>query len=59
MIINLNILRQIKSTQEPEKEIILDDVNTELVSLEEDIRKATNKHNEFLKQLQLKTLPIS
>ncbi|MCH2037352.1 MAG: type I restriction-modification system subunit M [Rickettsiales bacterium] len=55
---NLNISRYI-STQEPEKEIILDDVNTELVSLEEEIRKATQKHNEFLKQLQLKTLPSS
>jgi len=53
---NLNISRYI-STAVAEKEIDLAAVNAELVSLEKDIRAATDKHNGFLKELGLPLLP--
>jgi type I restriction enzyme M protein len=53
---NLNISRYI-STAVGEKEIVLETVNAELVEIESSIRKATAKHNEFLKELGLPPLP--
>lgn len=55
---NLNISRYI-STATAEIEIDLSTVNADLVNLEEHIANATNKHNEFLKQLGLPLLPIA
>jgi len=53
---NLNISRYI-STAVAEDEIDLGSVNTELVSLEKEIKAATEKHNAFLKELGLPLLP--
>ena len=53
---NLNISRYI-STAVADKEIDLGAVNAELVSLEQKIEAATEKHNAFLKELGLLPLP--
>jgi len=53
---NLNISRYI-STKEPEKEIILGDVHEDIEALDRDIKKATDKHNVFLGELNLPPLP--
>lgn len=53
---NLNISRYI-STALPEKEIDLMAVNSELIALEDKIQTATQKHNEFLKELGLPMMP--
>ena len=53
---NLNISRYI-STATAEEEIDLEAVNAELVRLEQDIEMARDKHNTFLKELGLPTLP--
>jgi type I restriction enzyme M protein len=53
---NLNISRYI-STAVAEEEIDLAAVNAELVSLQEKIEAATEKHNAFLKELGLPLLP--
>ncbi|EBJ8770836.1 type I restriction-modification system subunit M [Salmonella enterica] len=53
---NLNISRYV-STAEAEEEIKLDSVHAELISLDSQIKLATKKHNEFLKELGLPTLP--
>ncbi|GFM10547.1 type I restriction-modification system subunit M [Enterobacter sp. M4-VN] len=53
---NLNISRYV-STAEAEEEIKLDSVHSELVSLDSQIKLATKKHNEFLKELGLPLLP--
>jgi type I restriction enzyme M protein len=53
---NLNIPRYI-STATPEEEIDLKAVNSELIRLEQEIKKATKKHNKFLKELGLPPLP--
>ncbi|EDX2767560.1 type I restriction-modification system subunit M [Salmonella enterica] len=53
---NLNISRYV-STAEAEEEIKLDSVHAELISLDSQIKLATQKHNEFLKELGLPTLP--
>ncbi|NQS83750.1 type I restriction-modification system subunit M [Pantoea allii] len=53
---NLNISRYL-STEEAEEEIDLTVVNSELVSLEQKIKAATNRHNDFLKELGLPPLP--
>ncbi len=53
---NLNISRYI-STATAEEEIDLQTVNAELVTLEQDIEMARDKHNAFLKELGLPTLP--
>ena len=53
---NLNISRYV-STAKSEEEIDLGAVNKELVALEEKVVTATNKHNEFLKELGLPLLP--
>jgi len=53
---NLNISRYL-STEEAEEEIDLTVVNSELVSLEQKIKAATNRHNDFLKELGLPSLP--
>ena len=54
---NLNISRYI-STATAEEEIDLTALHADLVNLEERIVNATNKHNEFLKELGLAPLPI-
>ncbi|MCK5509508.1 MAG: type I restriction-modification system subunit M [Desulfobacterales bacterium] len=53
---NLNISRYI-STAKPEKIIKLDEVNTKLIDLEKEILMIENKHNEYLKELGLSSLP--
>ena len=53
---NLNISRYI-STAVQEAEINLKATHTELVKIEQAIQKATKKHNEFLKELNLSPLP--
>lgn len=53
---NLNISRYV-STAVPEEEIDLRAVYTELTTLEQKIAEATKKHNEFLEELGLPTLP--
>ena len=53
---NLNISRYI-STAQQEAEINLAATHGELVQIENDIQKATIKHNTFLKELGLSTLP--
>ncbi len=53
---NLNISRYI-STAQDEVEIDLAATHAELVEIENAIRKATTKHNEFLKELGLAPLP--
>ncbi len=55
---NLNISRYI-STAKAEEEIDLQAVNAELVRLEKEIVEATQKHNEFLKELGLPILPLT
>lgn len=55
---NLNISRYI-STAQAEEEVDLSAVNGELVVLEEKIASATNRHNEFLKELGLSLLPFA
>ena len=53
---NLNISRYI-STSKEEEEIDLKKVHSELLSTHDTIKKATEKHNQFLKELGLPTLP--
>jgi type I restriction enzyme M protein len=53
---NLNISRYI-STAKSEEEIDLQEVNNELVALTQNIEKARDKHNTFLKELRLPILP--
>ncbi|WER08075.1 N-6 DNA methylase [Rhodobacter capsulatus] len=53
---NLNISRYI-STAVAETEIDLDTTQQELVSIEDQIREATSKHNSFLRELGLPVLP--
>ncbi|MSM38928.1 MAG: type I restriction-modification system subunit M [Geobacter sp.] len=55
---NLNISRYV-STSTAENKIDLQAVNGELVSLEAQIVAATNKHNKFLKELELPLLPLA
>jgi type I restriction enzyme M protein len=53
---NLNISRYV-STALAEQEVDLKAVHSELVSIEKEIKKAKDKHNEFLKELGLPLLP--
>jgi len=53
---NLNISRYI-STAQQEPEIDLQAVHGELVSLDQKIKAASNRHNEFLRELGLPPLP--
>ena len=53
---NLNISRYI-STAKPEDAIDLAAVHAQLTALEKQIKNATGKHNEFLKELGLPPLP--
>lgn len=55
---NLNISRYV-STAKPEPIIDIAEVNTELHKIEEDIKKYTDEHNEYLKELGLDLLPES
>jgi type I restriction enzyme M protein len=55
---NLNISRYV-STAEAEEEIDLAATHRQLVEIEKAVRMATNKHNEFLKELGLPLLPSS
>ena len=52
---NLNISRYV-NTAEDEVQIDLDKVNADLTSINERIKTNTDKHNEFLKELGLKTI---
>ena len=52
---NLNISRYV-STSEDEIQIDLKDVNKKLISINESIKTNTEKHNEYLKELGLKTI---
>ena len=53
---NLNISRYV-STAQPEEEIDLAAVHADLVALDQQVRHATQLHNEFLKELGLPLLP--
>jgi type I restriction enzyme M protein len=53
---NLNISRYV-STAEAEEEIDLKATHGELVKIEEEIRKARDSHNKYLKELGLPPLP--
>lgn len=53
---NLNITRYV-STAEEEKEIDLAAVHAQLVALDAQAKAATDRHNEFLKELGLPLLP--
>jgi type I restriction enzyme M protein len=53
---NLNITRYV-STAKPEVEIDLGATYEELVEIEQEIRKAKDRHNDFLADLGLKRLP--
>jgi type I restriction enzyme M protein len=53
---NLNISRYV-STAVSEEIIDIQKVNTELIEIENKIKKAKDTHNEFLKELGLKVLP--
>ena len=53
---NLNISRYV-TTAEAEEEVDLKAVHAELVALDQKIKTATQRHNEFLKQLGLPPLP--
>lgn len=53
---NLNISRYI-STAVAEEEIDLNATHAKLVDIEEKIKDATARHNEFLKELGLPLLP--
>ncbi len=53
---NLNISRYI-STAVGEAEVDLQEINSELVALEQNIKDARDKHNAFLKELGLPALP--
>jgi len=55
---NLNITRYV-STAKPEPIIDLAKTHADIVAAEKDIRKMTNKHNKFLKELDLPLLPIT
>src|SRR5690554_2605710 len=52
---NLNISRYV-STAEDEEKIELEEVNAKLTSINESIKTATDKHNEFLRELGLPTI---
>ena len=52
---NLNISRYV-STAEDEVQIKLGEVNEKLTSINERIEIKTKEHNEYLKQLKLKTI---
>lgn len=53
---NLNISRYI-STAVEEEEIALEDTQAQLVDIEKQVREATSRHNDFLKELGLSVLP--
>lgn len=55
---NLTITRYV-NTALSEEEVNIQDVNKDLMALEEKIRDATNRHNEFLAELGLPLLPLA
>lgn len=55
---NLNIPRYV-STAQVEAEVDLKATHEELVKIEDEIRKATIKHNEYLKELGLSPIPLA
>lgn len=55
---NLNISRYI-STAVAEEEIDLGATHKQLIAIEDQIREATSKHNDFLRELGLSTLPAA
>jgi len=54
---NLNISRYV-STAKPEEEVDLDVVHRQLTELQEEIRTAAEKHNSYLRELGIPTLPF-
>lgn len=54
---NLNISRYISPATDDEEIDLKAVVNAELISLDQKIKDATQKHNEFLKELRLPLLP--
>ena len=52
---NLNISRYDRTAM-PEEKIDLDEVNKELIEIEKKIKSSTAKHNEYLKELGLRTI---
>ena len=55
-VYNLNSSRYVSTA--PEEEIVdIEEVRQELEKIENEIKKAKAKHNEFLKELQLKLIP--
>ncbi len=53
---NLNISRYV-STAEAEEEVDLASTHAELLTIDNSIKKATAKHNQYLKELGLPKLP--
>ncbi len=53
---NLNISRYI-STAQAEKDEVLEEIHSELMALTQNIEKAREKRNAFLKELGLPALP--
>lgn len=53
---NLNISRYVSTAQE-EEIVDLEEVRRELEKIDEDIQKAKVRHNQFLNELGLKSLP--
>ncbi|HEC17902.1 MAG TPA: type I restriction-modification system subunit M [Gammaproteobacteria bacterium] len=53
---NLNISRYV-STAKPEEEVDLDVVHRQLINLQEEIRTAAERHNSYLRELGIPTLP--
>lgn len=53
---NLNITRYV-STAEEEEEIDLHAIHAQLIALDAQAKAATDRHNEFLKELGLPLLP--
>lgn len=53
---NLNISRYVSTA--PEEEVVdIEEVQQELEKIENEIKEAKTKHNEFLKELGLKLIP--
>jgi len=52
---NLNISRYV-STALPEKKIDLQEVNKKLTEIEQKAKASADKHNQFLKELGLKSI---
>ncbi len=58
LLLNLNISRYV-TTAKPEEPVDMGAVHEELMALQEAIDRAAGKHNQFLEELGLPTLPIA